>query len=123
MEKVLIEFCNKNLIKGREIEVEDLIKTKIDNLDLKKTEYIGTFLKKLRAKVTELNKIWKESSKRSPQSFKDKAELSRIILQKTMEEKITWEDFKQIQEVELLTEQIFTFIKEKGKNQNIHNEI
>jgi len=121
--KVLIEFCNKKIIEGRETEVEDLIKTKIDNLDLKKSEYIGVFLKKLGAKVTELNKIWKESSRRSPQSFKDKAELSRIILQKTMEEKITWEDFKQIQEVELLTEQIFTFIKEKGKNQNIHREI
>ena len=121
--KVLIEFCNKKIIEGRETEVEDLIKTKMDNLDLKKSEYIGVFLKKLGAKVTELNKIWKESSRRSPQSFKDKAELSRIILQKTMEEKITWEDFKQIQEVELLTEQIFTFIKEKGKNQNIHREI
>lgn len=121
--KVLIEFCNKKIIEGREIEVEDLIKTKIDNLDLKKSEYIGSFLKKLRTKVTELNKIWKESSRKTPQSFKDKAELSRIILQKTMEEKITWDDFKQIQEVELLTEQIFTFIKEKGKNQNIHSEV
>lgn len=121
--KVLIEFCNKKLIEGREIEVENLIKTKIDNLDLKKSEYIGAFLKKLKTKVPELNKVWKESSRKAPQSFKDKAELSRIILQKTMEEKITWEDFKQIQEVDLLTEQIFTFIKEKGKNQNIHKEI
>lgn len=121
--KVLIEFCNKNLIKGREIDVEDLIITKIDNLELKKADYIGVFLKKIGSKVTELNKIWKEDSRRSPQSFKDKADLSRIILQKTMEEKITWDDFKQIPEVELLTEQIFTFIKEKGKNQNIHSEI
>lgn len=61
--KVLIEFCNKKTIEGREIEVEDLIKTKIDNLDLKKSDYIGVFLKKLKTKVTELNKIWKENSR------------------------------------------------------------
>lgn len=120
--KVLIEFCNKKSLRGREIEVEDLIKTNVDNLDLMKSEYIGVFLEKIRIKVTQLNKIWKEDSGKSPQSFKDKAELSRIILQKTMEEKITWEDFKLISEVELLTEQIFTFIKEKGKNQNIYRE-
>lgn len=109
--KVLIDFCNKKSLRGREIEVEDLIKTTADKLELKKSEYIGVFLKKLGKKVSDLNKIWKEDKRKMPQSFQDKAELSRIILQKTMEEKITWEDFKQISEVELLTEQLFTFIK------------
>ncbi|MCY0977611.1 ATP-binding protein [Chryseobacterium wangxinyae] len=118
--KILLEFCNKKLIKNKEKEILDAIESEIDNLTLDKTEYIGILLK---TKIPELNIIWKEDSASNPQTFRDKAELSRIILQKTMEEKITWDDFKQIQEVELLTEQIFTFIKEKGKNQNIHNEV
>ena len=54
------------------------------------------------------------------QTFKEKADLSRFILEKTLNKEITWDDFKQIPEVELLTEQIYTFItqKEKIKQEN-----
>lgn len=118
--KILIEFCNKTLIKEKELEIENKIEEEIEKLDLDKTEYIGVLLSELKTKVNELNKIWKEDSNNTPQTFKDKAELSRVILQQTIAEKITWDDFKQVPEVELLVEQIYTFIREKDKNQNIH---
>ena len=121
--KILIDFCIKNKINA---STQELINQKISNIgnwDSYKTEYVGKFLKKLKDDGVPLREICdKKNVGRGEQwqTFKEKADLSRFILEKTLNKEITWDDFKQIPEVELLTEQIYTFItqKEKIKQEN-----
>ena len=121
--KILIDFCVKNKINA---STQELINQKISNIgnwDSYKTEYVGKFLKKLKDDGVPLREICdKKNVGRGEQwqTFKEKADLSRFILEKTLNKEITWDDFKQIPEVELLTEQIYTFItqKEKIKQEN-----
>jgi hypothetical protein len=109
--KVVLDFCNKKLINGREDEILINLEKQIDKTILEKDKYIGDFLKKIKGKIPELNEVCKKNNKGTWQTFRDKAELSRIILHKTVEKEITWDDFKHVPEVVELTESIYNFIR------------
>lgn len=112
-ETILIDFRNKN---HYPLDVNDVIQLKIksalDKTDFKKFkhEYIGVFLKKLNVK--ELRIIW-EGTVNSPKTFKYKTELSNLVLQKVLEKKITWNDFKNNPVIVKLTKEIYEFITNK----------
>nr|WP_095928626.1 AAA family ATPase [Flavobacterium sp. ACN2] len=114
--KTMIELCNKNKIKKEEekISVQESINNKIakTNLENYKDKYIGEYLKAL--KISELNDVF-ESSGKTPKSLKSeyKAYLSKIILDKTINKEITWEDFSKNETVKIITEEIFEFILKK----------
>ena len=109
LEKRIYTFASQEMT---EIFINDKI-SNIGNWESYKTEYVGKFLKKLKDAGVPLREICdKKNVGRGEQwqTFKEKADLSRFILEKTLNKEITWDDFKQIPEVELLTEQIYTFI-------------
>ncbi len=114
--KVLLTFCNKKRILGKENEVQTIIEESLSNIksDNYKTKYIGHFLKDL--DISQLNKIYQIDKKnKNPGAFIRKAELSQLILQKVRDEEITWKDFSQNSTVVTLTEGIYNFIlKSKG---------
>ncbi|MFC4164199.1 AAA family ATPase [Epilithonimonas zeae] len=120
--KILIEFCNKK-------EVTEETQNEIDNYfstisELNQTEYVGKFLKKIKDSGIPLNEVAKKIPRGAGeewQTFKDKASLSRIILEKTLNKELTWDDFKTVPEVVELTEKIYQFILKRGKNMQIHN--
>jgi predicted ATP-dependent endonuclease of OLD family len=115
--KVLIELCNKTLVK----ENEELIKQKIDE-SLKEfnsqkflKEYIGEFLEKIRLKLGKiggkyiLNQSCYEVNNNKFGTVKNKRELSEIIFNKDF----SWEVFSQNKEIENLTIEIYDFIAKK----------
>lgn len=118
-QKVLLEFCNKNTI-------DESTQSKIDSFfmeseDLNRTEYVGKFLKKIKESDIPLNEVCKKQNRGSGeewQTFKDKAGLSRIILEKTLNKEITWNDFKQVPEIVILTKKIYQFIFKQEKDLN-----
>ncbi|MCD0479565.1 ATP-binding protein, partial [Chryseobacterium sp. LC2016-29] len=118
-QKVLIEFCSKN-------NIDEQTQNKIDtffveNAELNRTEYVGKFLKKIKEADVPLNEVCKKQNRGSGeewQTFKDKASLSRIILEKTLNKEITWNDFKQVPEIVILTKKIYQFIFKQEKNLN-----
>jgi len=120
--KILIEFCNKK-------ETTEETQNEIDNYfstisELNQTEYVGKFLKKIKDSGIPLNEVAKKIPRGGGeewQTFKDKAFLSRIILEKTLNKELTWNDFKTVPEVVELTEKIYQFILKRGKNMQIHN--
>ncbi len=120
--KILIEFCNKK-------ETTEETQNEIDNYfstisELNQTEYVGKFLKKIKDSGIPLNEVAKKIPRGGGeewQTFKDKAFLSRIILEKTLNKELTWNDFKIVPEVVELTEKIYQFILKSGKNMQIHN--
>ncbi|WP_265132412.1 AAA family ATPase [Chryseobacterium oranimense] len=121
--KVLIEFCNKNkIVKSTQEQIDNYFEKEEE---LNKTEYVGRFLKKVKEAGIPLNEICKKIPRGSGeewQTFKDKAGLSRVILEKTLNGFLTWDDFKEVPEVITLTEKIYQFIKKRVKNLQI-NEI
>lgn len=120
--KILIEFCNKK-------EINEDTQSKIDNHFLEEnkldqTEYIGKLLKKVKESGIPLNEVCKKIQRGTGeewQTFKDKANLSRVILEKTLNKELTWNDFKNVPEVVELTEKIYEFILKREKNFQIHN--
>ncbi|WP_164998548.1 ATP-dependent nuclease [Chryseobacterium sp. 3008163] len=115
--KILIEFCNKN-------NIDESTQNKIDTFfiesnELNRTEYVGKFLKKIKESDIPLNEVCKKQGRGTGeewQTFNDKARLSRIILEKTLNKEITWEDFKQVPEVVVLTKKIYQFIFKQEKD-------
>ncbi len=120
--KILIEFCNKKDITGEtQNEIDNYFST---ISELNQTEYVGKFLKKIKDSGIPLNEVAKKIPRgggKEWQTFKDKAFLSRIILEKTLNKELTWDDFKTVPEVVELTEKIYQFILKRGKNMQIHN--
>ncbi|RYJ39695.1 putative ATP/GTP-binding protein [Flavobacterium anhuiense] len=114
--KAMIELCNKNKIKKEEekISVQESISKKISKINIEdyNDKYIGEYLKAL--KIPELNDVF-ETSGRTPKSLKSeyKAYLSKIILDKTINKEITWEDFSKNETVKSITEEIYEFILKK----------
>jgi predicted ATPase len=116
-EKVLINLCNKTKVKteGNKVKIQASIKSKIDsvNIEAYKDKYIGEFLKSL--ELDELNDVY-DVLKDTPRSLKSdyKTFLSKIILNKTISNELTWEDFsKNNDRVKNLTENIHSFIVKK----------
>ncbi len=118
-QKVLIEFCNKN-------SIDESTQNKIDTFfmestELNRTEYVGKFLKRIKESNIPLNEVCKKHIRGSGeewQTFKDKASLSRIILEKTLNKEITWENFKQVPQIVTLTKKIYQFIFKQEKDLN-----
>lgn len=114
--KTMIELCNKNKIKKEEekVSIQQSINNKIAKINLEnyKEKYIGEYLKTL--KIPELNDVF-ETSGKTPKSLKSeyKAYLSKIILDKTINKEITWEDFSKNETVKIITEEIYDFIVKK----------
>lgn len=120
--KILIEFCNKKEITEETQNEIDIYFSTISELN--QTEYVGKFLKKIKDSGIPLNEIAKKVTRGTGeewQTFKDKAFLSRIILEKTLNKELTWNDFKTVPEVVELTDKIYQFILKRGKNMQIHN--
>jgi predicted ATP-dependent endonuclease of OLD family len=111
-QKVLINFCNKNNI---DEYTQDKINAFFENAELNRTEYVGKFLKKAREFGVPLKEICEKKGRGRGEewkTFKDKTGLSRLILEKTLNKEIKWEDFKNVPEIVLLTEKIYQFIRE-----------
>ncbi len=115
--KVIIEFCNKNKVnQSTQNRINQFF---VENPELNRKEYVGKFLKKIRESGIPLNEVCKKQTRGSGeewQTFKDKAALSRIILEKTLNKEITWEDFKQAPEIITLTKKIYQFIFKQEKD-------
>ncbi len=114
-QKVLINFCNKNNI---DEYTQDKINAFFENAELNRTEYVGKFLKKAKEFGIPLKEICEKKNRgvgEEWRTFKDKANLSRIILEKTLNKEITWEDFKEVPEIVTLTKKIYQFIFKKEK--------
>lgn len=113
--EVLINFCNKTIIKGREEEVQDkidLILEKVNSLNYSQ-EYIGEFLSEINKnlkidKKSVLNSIYKTKPKLG--TFIPKRELSELVLKADLE----WDVFKDNPEIEKLTKEIYNFILNKN---------
>lgn len=115
-QKVLIEFCNKNSV--NESTQYNINQFFIENQNLNRTEYVGKFLKRIKESGIPLNDVCKKQIRGSGeewQTFKDKANLSRILLEKTLNKEITWDDFKQVPEIVTLTKKIYNFIFKQEK--------
>ncbi|WP_066433676.1 AAA family ATPase [Chryseobacterium sp. CCH4-E10] len=114
-QKVLINFCNKNNI---DEYTQDKINAFFENAELNRTEYVGKFLKKAKEFGIPLKEICEKKNRgvgEEWRTFKDKANLSRIILEKTLNKEITWENFKEVPEIVTLTKKIYQFIFKKEK--------
>lgn len=116
-QEVLIEFCNKNLVNSKREEVNTKIGEALKTYKAEDfhSQYIGTFLSKLRTKMGDINgdKILNEScyvTKPKLGTFVYKRELSELVLKKVNSEEITWADFKENPHIETLTKEIYNFI-------------
>tara|TARA_Y100000815_G_scaffold175481_1_gene159690 strand:- start:1707 stop:2807 length:1101 start_codon:yes stop_codon:yes gene_type:complete len=109
--ELLINFCNKHSIKGREEEVQEEIERvlqKINALDYSE-KYIGKFLSEVNKKLkldgkSILNSIYK--NKPSIGTFIPKRELSELLLKADL----PWAVYKESSEIVSLTTQIYNFI-------------
>jgi len=111
--EILINFCNKKLLKDNETEIKNKIEKALSkfNSDDFKGDYIGKFLNKIDKsldKIVEtnvLNKIYE--GKRAPfGTFKYKRELSEHVLEANFD----WEDLQKSDEIKQLTEDVYKFI-------------
>lgn len=118
-DKILINFCNQKLLKKN----KDLIQEKITNalklIDYEsfKAEYIGNFLNRLRKEVGEIDGVFiinesiyeKKEKEKKFGTLTNKRYLSELILK----ENFSWEVFKKNKQIEVLTVEIYNFIKNK----------
>ncbi|MES2543313.1 MAG: AAA family ATPase [Bacteroidota bacterium] len=115
--EVLIEFCNKTLIKDNEILIQQKIEEALSEIDCKvySKEYIGKFLEEIRNKMGKisstylLNQSMYEVKIDSFGTIKNKRELSEIVFNKNF----SWEVFSKNKEIESLTIEIYNFILQK----------
>lgn len=114
-EKVLFEFCNKNVIKGIEDEIQDKIANtlaKVDALDYS-NDYIGKFLSEINKRLKHdtkpiLNAIYHKN--KGLGTLIPKRELSELVLKRVESNELKWEHFKTNPEIERITEAIYKFI-------------
>ncbi|TYA69872.1 AAA family ATPase [Seonamhaeicola marinus] len=109
-EKVLLNFCNRNKVEDRE-KVQNKIIASLNKVQTEeyKSNYIGEFLKELN--VSELKKIWKIDNEGKAGTFIYKAELSKLVLDKVINNEMNWEELASNNTVVSLTESVYNFIK------------
>jgi hypothetical protein len=113
-EKVLIDFCNKNLVKEQKQTIQDSITKVLAKINYKdfQTKYVGEYLNKINKQLGEidgtnvLNQSIYEKSKKSFGTFTQKRELSELVLKANF----SWEVFSKNKEIVELTESIYKFI-------------
>ncbi|WP_417354678.1 ATP-dependent nuclease [Flavobacterium sp.] len=111
--EVLINFCNKKLLKKDKAEVISRIEKALSkfNSDDFKGDYIGKFLNKIDKSLDKigetnvLNKIY-EGKRAAFGTFIYKRELSEYVLKADLK----WEDLQESKEIKQLTEDVYKFI-------------
>ncbi len=113
--KILICFCNENLLKDNSIEIQKKINEALQSVDYTKfkKKYVGEFLDKIREQIGKigrvhiLNKSLYETKKdKTLGTIINKRKLSELVLEKNF----AWDILSKNQEIEKLTIEIYNFI-------------
>lgn len=112
--KVLINFCEKSLLKTYKDEIQSKIDEVLNKVDYSNytSKYIGDFLNEIDKKlgkidgVNILNKVYKINKDGSFGTFIYKRELSELVLNADLD----WSVYKENPEIEELTKEIYDFI-------------
>lgn len=116
--QILIDLCNKTLVKSHKDEI--LVKidgalSEIDSLNFSK-EYVGEFLEEIRNKMGKISSTfilnqsaYEVKSDGSFGTIINKRELSELVFNK----KFSWEVLSKNKEIETLTIEIYNFITQK----------
>ncbi|CAM4111419.1 AAA family ATPase [Flavobacterium jumunjinense] len=121
-EEVLINFCNKTLVKSNEEIIKEKINVALSVVNSKKyiKKYVGEFLEEVRTKIGKisskyvLNQSIYEVNKNAKAetsygTFINKRELSEIVFKQNF----SWEVLSKNKEIENLTIEIYNFITNK----------
>lgn len=115
-EDVLIELCNKELLKKHKEEITNRIKKVCSEIKVEKysKKYIGNYLNEIRVNLGKiegkdvLNKsIYKTIDNKTFGTLVNKRLLSEIVFERDF----SWEIFSKNEEIKILTEEIYEFIK------------
>lgn len=116
--KILINFCNENLVKKDKAIIQGKIISALESIDSTKygKKYIGEFLNNLRDKIGKIGKsfilnksLYEVKKDGSFGTIINKRKLSELIF----EENLSWEILSMNKEIESLTIEIYNFIIDK----------
>lgn len=123
--KILINFCNEKLLKDNRDSIQEKITNALDEIDSKRfqKEYIGNFLNQIREKVGKIGRdyIINKSIYETKEKGKDKDKIiefgtltnKRYLSELILKENFSWEVFKKNKQIEVLSAEIYDFIKNK----------
>lgn len=123
--KILINFCNEKLLKNNRDSIQEKITNALDEIDSKRfqKEYIGNFLNQIREKVGKIGRdyIINKSIYETKEIGKDKDKIiefgtltnKRYLSELILKENFSWEVFKKNKQIEVLSAEIYDFIKNK----------